>query len=250
MCHGIQQIVAHRFAMEILSRNDSRFGVVIGKAAPEVVLPAMPIRIVYTRVEQDYSLEAKDGKHFFRMEIPKTYTPGWTFGSAWDAYNLRESFERLRNPEDAWQWLQRCWTLQVQAETVQSRQPVNVARASGLAIDSPPPPPERSIGMVPNVWGTNSGLQIDLSSVGVHAELSSLSEQIWTVSEETFGWLQGFPQGLSICRDRYLSREETEEIFSAPGSRVPNSLEWHRAQAVLARRRAARAPGIKRENKN
>jgi len=75
------------------------------------------------------------------------------------------------------------------------------------------------------------------------AELGSLSEQIWTVSKETFAWLQGFPQGLSIQRDKFLSREEMEEIFSSPGARVPGSRKWHDAQLVLARRRTERARG-------
>ena len=229
--------------MEILSRNDSRFGVVIGKAAPEVVLPAMPIRIVYTRVEQDYSLEAKDGKHFFRMEIPKTYTPGWTFGSAWDAYNLRESFERLRNPEDAWQWLNVVGPFRYKRRRSNQDNLLTWRELRGWQEIL-----RRLRLRDSSEWFPMFGVQTRDFKSTFHrsefiAELSSLSEQIWTVSEETFGWLQGFPQGLSICRDRYLSREETEEIFSSPGSRVPNSLEWHRAQAVLARRRAARARG-------
>ena len=138
---------------------------------------------------------------------------------------------------------QRCWPIQVQAETVETRQRVNVARATGLARDAPSPPPERFIGMVPIVRCARPGIQIDLPSVGVHCRSGHLAEQIWTVSEETFGWLQGFPQGLSIRRDRYLSREEMEEIFSSPGARMPNSREWYRAQSVLSRRRAERARG-------
>ncbi len=74
-------------------------------------------------------------------------------------------------------------------------------------------------------------------------EVGNLAEQIWSVSEETFGWLQGFPQRLSIRRDMYLSREEMEEIFSTPGARVAGSREWYRAQSVLSRRRAERARG-------
>jgi hypothetical protein len=82
-----------------------------------------------------------------------------------------------------------------------------------------------------------------LRSEFLRGEPAEMIEQIWNVSEETYSWLQGFPVGLSIRRDMYLSYEETKTIFSAPGADKPGSKAWHDAQAVLARRRAKRATG-------
>jgi len=229
--------------METRTRINQRFAVEIGKKAPDVVLPAMPIRILYIGPERNYSLATKNGKHFFRMQTPKEFTPGWDFNAPWDAYRLREAFENLRNPEDAWNWLNvvgpfRCKRRRSKQDNVLTWRELQgwqeILRRLRLRDSSE--------------WFPLMGPQWpDLKSTFQQeefiAELGSLSEQIWTVSEETFAWLQGFPQGLSIQRDRFLSREEMEEIFSSPGARVPGSREWHDAQLVLARRRAERARG-------
>ena len=229
--------------MELKTRNDKRFVVVIGNRVPDIVLPAMPIRILYTGVERDYSLESKAGEHSFRMQIPETFTPGWDFGPSWDAYKLRESFENLRTPEDAWSLLniigpfryKRGWSKQANILSWRELQNWQEILRHLRLMDS-------------SEWFPTLGVQgREFKSIFLRsdfiAELGDFSEPIWTVSEETFGWLQGFPQGLSIRRDRYLSREETEEIFSTPGARIPGSREWHSAQSVLARRRIARARG-------
>jgi hypothetical protein len=41
----------------------------------------------------------------------------------------------------------------------------------------------------------------------------------------------------------YLSYDEIQKTFTAPGAKVPGSKAWHDAQAVLARRREKRARG-------
>jgi hypothetical protein len=234
--------MAHENKMEILTRNDQRFSVVIGKAAPDIVLPAMPIRILYTGVERDYLSEMVNGECFFKMRVPESFTPGWNFDHSWDAYKLREAFEKLASPEDAWLWLNVIGTFRYKRG--RSKQDVlawreiqgwqEVLRRLRLRDSSE--------------WFPLLGVQGRNSKSTFHrsefiAELGVFSKEIWTVSEETFGWLQGFPQGLSICRDRYISREATEAIFSSPGTRVPDSHKWHHAQSVLARRRAERARG-------
>lgn len=229
--------------METKTRNDKRFAVVIGKRSPDIVLPAMPIRILYLGAERDYSLDSMAGEHCFRMQIPETFTPGWDFDSSWDAHKLRESFENLRTPEDFWRWLNIVGPFRYKRGRPKQGNVLLLRELQGwqeilrrLRIrDS-------------SEWFPTLGVQgRDSKSTFLRsefiAELGDLSEPIWTVSEETFGWLQGSPQGLSIRRDRYLSREETEEIFSTPGARIPGSREWHSAQSVLARRRATRARG-------
>jgi hypothetical protein len=230
--------------MEILRRIDKRFSVVIGKNPPDVVLPAMPIRILYSGVERDYSLEIKGGKHFFRMGIPETFTPGWSWGPSWDVYKLREDFEQIQSPEDAWRFLNVVGPFRYKRRR-QSQQ-ANVLTWSELKGWQDIL--RRLRGRSSSEWFPTLGIQEVGFKESFHqwdfiAESGDFSEQIWTVSEDTFGWVQGFPQGLSIRRDMYLSREETESVFSTPGSRVPESREWHQAQAVLARRRAERARG-------
>ena len=229
--------------METLKRINQRFAVEIGKKAPDIVLPAMPIRILYIGVERDYSLEAKDGEHFFRMQIPEEFTPGWEFKAPWDAYKLRETFEKLRNPEDAWNWLNVVGPFRYKRRRSKQENVLTWRELQGWQEILRRLRLRDSSEWFPMMGPQWPDLKSTFQREEFIAELGSLSEQIWTVSEATFGWLQGFPQGLSIQRDMYLSREETEEIFSSPGARVPGSREWHHAQLVLARRRAERARG-------
>ena len=229
--------------MEILTRNDPKFAVVIGKKAPDFVLPAMPMRIHYVGVERDYSIEMKNGEHFFGMRIPETFTPGWDFGTSWDAYKLREAFEKLGNPEEAWALLNVIGPFRYKRGASKTANILTWSELKGwqnvlLRL--------RLRGS--SEWFPMLGTQCAEFKETFHrsdfvAESGDISEQIWTVSEETFGWLQGFPQGLSIGRDMYLSQEEIKGIFSAQGARVPDSRAWHQAQLVLARRRAKRARG-------
>jgi len=203
----------------------------------------MPIRILYTGVELDYSLEMMDGEGIFRMQVPETRTPGWDFDPSWDAYKLREAFEKLKGPNEARLWLNvvgrfRCKRTRSKQDNVLTWRELQgwqeVLRRLRLRDSSE--------------WFPVLGIQgRDFKSTFYQsefiAELGNFSGQIWTVSEETFRWLQGFPQGLLVRRDMYLSREETEEIFSSPGARVAGSREWHYAQLELGRRRAERARG-------
>lgn len=196
-------------------------------------------------VERDYSLEVKDGEHVFKMRVPAAFTPGWDFGGSWDAYKLREAFEQLRSPEDALAFLNvvgpfRNKRKQSKSETILTWRELNgwqdLLRRLRLRDSSHWFP---GLG-----WGGQSReFKKAFRCDDFVAESGSFSEQIWTVSEETFRWLQGFPQGLSICRDMYLSREEIEAIFSRPGARTRDSREWHYAQSVLANRRAKKAHG-------
>jgi len=143
--------------MKTLTRINQGFAVEIGRSAPDVVLPAMPIRILYIGPERDYSLATKSGNHFFRMQIPKEFTPGWDLNAPWDAYKLREAFENLRNPEDAWNWL-----------NVEAKRCVNLARATRLARNTPPTSAERFIGMVPDDGAAMAEFEIRLSAGRVY----------------------------------------------------------------------------------
>jgi hypothetical protein len=229
--------------MQILTRNDQRFAVVIGKTAPDVVLPAMPIRILYMGVELGYSLEMMDGETVFRMHAPEKPTPGWNFGPDWDAYKLREAFERLRSPEDAWTFLNVIGPFRYKRGRSKQNTVLAWRELQGWQEILSRLRLRDSSEWFPMLGVQDRGFKSSFQQSDFITELGEFSEQIWAVSEETFGWLQGFPQGLSIQRDRYLSREETEEIFSSPGARVPGSREWHYAQSVLARRRSERARG-------
>jgi len=229
--------------MEKLTRNDHRFAKLIEKKPPNIVLPAMPIEISYIGVERDYSLETNDGEHFFRMRIPESFTPGWEFSALWDAYNLRETFEKLRDPKGAWNWLNVVGPFRYRRRRSEREKVLTWRELQGWQEIL-----RRLRFRDSSEWYPDFGSQDrDLKSLFRRSEfiveLGDLAKQIWTVSAETFGWLQGFPQGLSIRRDSYLSREETEEIFSSPSARIPGSLEWHYAQSVLGRRRAERARG-------
>lgn len=230
--------------MEILRRKDQRFSVSIGKKKPDPVLPAMPIEIIYVGVERDYSKEVQNGEYFFRMRAPKEFTPGWALSSVWDPYGLRASFEALRSPDDAWMLLNVIGTFRQKrahgkgASLLTWRELVNWQKLLRRlrTLDS-------------SHWFPTLGVQKPelkesfLQSEFLSEESREFVEQIWDVSEDTFGWLQGFPQGLYIRRDRYLTREEITAIFSTPGAQVRGSREWHQAQSILARRRAARARG-------
>ena len=229
--------------MERLTRNDKRFSVVIGKKAPDLVLPAMPIQIHYKGVELDYSLEATNGEQFFRMRVPETFTPGWHFGPGWDAYKLRESFEKLQSPEDAWYWLNVVGTFRNKRRRSKQDFVLTLRELNGWQEILHRLRLRDSSEWFPMLGVQGRDFKSTFNRFICDAGLDDFSEQVWTVSEETFGWLQGFPQSLSIGRDRYLSREETEEIFSSPGARVCDSRAWHHAQSVLKQRREQCARG-------
>jgi hypothetical protein len=231
--------------MKTRTRNDLEFTVNIGKMAPDVVLPAMPIRILFTHVERNYSLETEDGKPFFRMLVPESFTSGLDFDPIWDAYNLREAFEKLERPEDAWSFLNVIGPFRYKRDRSKQEDILTWQELQGWQDVLRRLRLRDSSEWFPRLGAQRREFKSNFLRWKFIAELGSFSEQIWTVSEETFGWLQGIPQGLSICRDRYLSREETEGLFSSPGARVPGSREWHYAHSALVRRRAERARGNK-----
>ncbi len=229
--------------MEIQALSNSRFEVRIGRRAPDPVLPAMPIRILYFAVELDYTPDSEAGDSF-RVRVPEVSTPGWFTNSIWDPYNLREAFLQLRR-EEASDFLnvvgqfryKRRWSKQ--AEVLTWRELEGWQKLiSRLHL-------RHSSEWFPVLGLRDREYRSSFNQHEFIANLGSFAEQIWTVSDETFGWLQGFPQGLSIQRQRYLSREETERIFSSPGARIPGSRVWHYAQTVLKRQRADRAWGNK-----
>lgn len=74
-------------------------------------------------------------------------------------------------------------------------------------------------------------------------ETDEFLEQLWQVADETFYWLQGIPEGLSIRRDMYLSSAEMKSIFSAPNASVVGSREWEIARRRLEREKLKRARG-------
>lgn len=229
--------------MEIKTCNDKRFAVVVGKATPDPILPAMPIGIVYMGSELDYSLEEMNGEHFFRIRVPEVFTPGWDLRNLWDAYKLRECFERLNSPEDAWRLLNVIGRFRIKRARSDRENLLTWRELQGWQSVLQLLRLRDSSEWFPFLGVQGRDFKSTFNKFLHNAGLADFSEQIWTVSEETFGWLQGFPQSLSIARDRYLSRGEIEEIFSSPGARVPDSRAWHHAQSMLERRRKERARG-------
>ncbi|HEX4004714.1 MAG TPA: hypothetical protein VHX60_00935 [Acidobacteriaceae bacterium] len=229
--------------MAILTRKDSRFGVEIGGKAPDVVLPAMPIRIHYIGVEQDYSLEGKNGECLFRVRTPKEFTPKWDFGPPWDAYKLRDAFERLQTPDDAWRLLNVIGPFRSKSGRSKQANVLTWGELKGWQDALRRLRLRDSSHWFPILGIRDAELKQAFYRSDFIAESGVFAEHIWSVSDETFWWLQGFPQGLSIRRDMYLSRDEIDAIFSAPGARVPESREWYHARAVLARRRDEHARG-------
>ena len=79
--------------------------------------------------------------------------------------------------------------------------------------------------------------------------LDYLAELIWKVSDDTCHFLQGMPPTLTVQRDIYLSQAEIDEVYAEhPGSRIPDSREWHYAMSSLKRRQHDKArgtPGLK-----
>lgn len=229
--------------MEIQTRNDQRFGVVVGKRAADIVLPAMPIRIVYLSSELDYVPEMKNGEHFFRVRMPERHTPGWIFGPSWDAYGLRTSFESLRRPEDAQNFLNVIGLFRYKRRQSKHANGISWRELEGWQMVVRQLRLRDSSEGFPLLGVREFDSKETFYQLLADAKLEDFCEQIWNVSDETCYWLQGIPQGLSIRRDVYLSREETEAIFASPGARVPGSRAWHEAQAVLESRREERARG-------
>ncbi|MFP5208670.1 MAG: hypothetical protein ACLGRW_05210 [Acidobacteriota bacterium] len=193
--------------------------------------------------ELDYAHQIRNGEHFFRAQTPKELTPGWDLDSQWDAYELRAAFEKLQTPEDAWRFLN--VTGMFRYKRRQSKQ-ADVAAWRELQGWQEVLKRLRLRGSsewFPTLAPRNSDTKELFERMLADGGLEGYSEQIWSVSDETYYWLQGIPQGLSIRRDMYLSRKEMEDIFSSPGARIPGSREWHQAHAVLARRREERARG-------
>jgi hypothetical protein len=228
--------------MDIVARNDRRFEVVIGNKAPDVVLPAMPIRIHYLDAERDYSLETNHGEPIFVMRVPDNFTPGWDTHS-WDAYKLREAFEELRTPEEAWRLLNVIGTFRYKRRTPKGVNALTWKELKGWQGVIRRLRLRDSSEWFPLLASREQGSKDLFRRMLATAGLDDLYHQIWSVSDETYWWLQGIPQGLSICRDRYLSQREIKEIFSVPGAKVSGSLPWQQARAVLKRRRAQRARG-------
>jgi hypothetical protein len=202
----------------------------------------MPIRVIYHPGERDVSMELKGKEHVFRMRIPEEFASHSHF-YPWDAYALRNLFEGVKSPEDAFRFLNVAGRFREQRVPLEEdvltwsefRRWQSLIRRLRL---------RRSSEGFPRL-GTHSQecKEPFLRSEFLSAESTEMVEQVWNVSEETFFWLQGFPTGLQIRRDMYLSYEETKAIFSAPGADKPGTKAWYDAQAVLARRRAKRAAG-------
>lgn len=229
--------------MEIWRKNDSRLAVQMGKKNPDPVLPAMPIQIQFAGIEMDYTLEKKQDAHYFKMNIPEERTPGWAFKVKWDTFALRTAFEQLKTPEDAWQFLNVTGPFRFIRSGFKRKDLFTWRELQGW----------QEIVRRLRLRSASEGFPM-LAARGPHckdffleclsvAGLDEYLDQIWSVSDETFGWLIGIPTGLSIRRDMYLERREIEDIFSSPGATIADSRAWHQAQEVLARRRAERARG-------
>jgi hypothetical protein len=207
----------------------------------ELVLPAMPIEISLWAFDCHYEFEPKTG--IFRIRIPEVLTPGRGLGVMWNAYNLRESFEELKIPEDALEFLNSTagWFRSLRHKTKAAdslswselRDWQEIVQQLRLREGFP------LLGL--QRWDKQHFY--DLCHAEFAVDTGHFAERIWRISEETSNWIQGIPEGLSIQRDMYLSRDEIEQIFSAPGARIPNSRAWHYAQETLRRRRAERAKG-------
>ncbi len=177
------------------------------------------------------------------MRIPETFTPGWDFDSVWDSYNLRDSFEKLQTPKAAWRWLNVAGPFRYRSRRSERENMLTWHELQGWQEIIRCLRLRDTSEWFPVMGSRARNCKSMFRQSEFIAKLSGFAEQIWTVSEETYGWLQGIPQVLSIRRNMYLSRPEIEEIFSSPGARVPNSREWHYAHSLLARRRVERARG-------
>jgi len=234
--------VAHQKSQEIASSRDREFGVVFGKPSIDKVLPAMPIRVIYHPVEHHVSMELKGKEHIFRIRILEEFTPHSYF-YPWDAYGLRDLFEGIKSPEEAFRFLNvagRFWEPRFPSEETALTWS-EFRRWQSLIRRLRSRRPSEGFPRL-GIYGQECR-DLFLRSEFLSGESTEVIEQIWNVSEDTFSWLQGFPTGLCIRRDMYLSYEETKAIFSAPGADIPDSKAWHDAQAILARRRAKRAAG-------
>lgn len=230
--------------MEINRANNERFSISTGPKVVAPVLPAMPIHILYLAMERDYSLQWQGGAAQFQMRIPEHSTPEWGF-QYWDANNLRDSFEALKTPQEAFQFLNVTGPFRNRRDEFASSADVlswnEIAGWQRLM---------RRIRLLdPSQWFPLLPVRTDDTEDRFAGwefwsdESDVFLEQLWLVADETYCWLQGIPEGLAIRRDMYLSMEETKAIFSAPGATVAGSREWESAQRNLARERAKRARG-------
>ena len=183
---------------------------------------------LYFAVELDYTPDSEAGDSF-RVRVPEVSTPGWFTNSIWDPYNLREAFLQLRR-EEASDFLNVVGQFRYKRRW--SSKPVSVAVFTSGIHRSGFPSWDFEI-------GNTGAVSISTSSLPTWAALLSRSGPC-----RTRPWMAQDTSG-SIQRQRYLSREETERIFSSPGARIPGSRVWHYAQTVLKRQRADRAWGNK-----
>lgn len=228
--------------MRLLGARQREFGISIGRPDTDKVLPAMPIRVLYYAVERHVSMEVQGEEHVFRFRVPEKFTPHWDFYPR-DAYNLRELFESIDSPQQAFCFLNSAGNFRARRVTREEdvltwsefRRWQSLIRRIRLR--------EPSEGF-PRLSGhTRECRDLFLRAEFLSKDSEEMKRQIWNASDETFYWLMGIPTGLSVQRDMYLSYEETKAIFSAPGADKRGSKAWYDAQARLARERAKRAAG-------
>jgi hypothetical protein len=208
------------------------------------VLPAMPIDVVFLISPLKYEIETRSSQADYQFRILGRHSSSHSLEFL-DAYSLRDSFLKLKSPEEAlgllsligqfrrlrddlgqiddaltwseivgWQKLIR----KLQKRSYSEWFPLLPVRM----------PEEKALFFKWQFW-TN--------------ETKDFLEHIWQVSDETYFSLQGIPEGLMIRRDMYLTREETWSFFTAPGATVYGSLAWHHAHSNLQKARVNRARG-------
>jgi len=214
----------------------------------------MPISVIYHAVERDVFRELVGKEHVFHIRVPDVFHGLGLYET--DGYALRRSFEKIQSPEDAFGFLKFCGGFRRVRDDPSKRDDPpkedvltwsEFVRWKALVQRLHLREPWEDF---PLLGSRDPESKDDFLSYLKHesAEMGELiweeaAEQLWSVSDETFYWLQGLPSGWSVQRDRYLSYEETKKIFSAPGADVPGSRAWYDAQAILERRRAKRAKG-------
>src|SRR6185437_980091 len=220
-----------------------QFRISTGHKVIAPVLPAMPIHIMYSVSELDYSLEWRHGQAQFRVNPLQAHT-GPLF-QIWDSYDLRDNFFRLKSPEDASQFLNISGRFRFRRD--------EFWRRSNLLTWEEFQGWQKLLLKIRlrdvSEWFPLIGIQEPCSRGSFFDsdfwtnESDEFIDAVWKVARETFGWLLGIPEGLAIRRDMYLSNEETRAIFTAPGANVPGSLAWHHAMKNLKHERAKRARG-------
>ena len=190
-------------------------------------LPAMRVSVIYNAIEYRVSMEVHGDEHVFRFRIQEKYKPDCQL----NAYALRDWFERIDSPEEAFDFLRLgggfpgtevpsaapewlvTWTefkrWQSLVRKLRLLRPSESFPLFGVQM-----PELKDLFMSHEFWSD---------------EPMEMREQIWNAQDQTFFWIQGIPTNLSIERDRFLTRRRNfAEIFSAPGAHIPDSKAWNR----------------------